>query len=122
MKKMFVSIFISAAMLLFVSCATTGTNGVVQIGPDLYMIGGLGGFTDFSSSGVKARLYQTANKFCADKGCVMLPANSTGRDSGMGTYATAEIQFYCLKPNDPRLAPQNNATAIPIITPSAPAQ
>ena len=41
-------------------CATTGTEGVVQIGPDTYMIGELGRFTDFSGSAVKTRFYQQA--------------------------------------------------------------
>ena len=85
-------------------CATTGTDGIVPIGPDLYMVGGLGKFTDFSSSGVKARLFQDASKYCADSGRVMLPANSTGQDSGYGNYASAEIQFRCLLPTDPRVA------------------
>ena len=94
----------TVTMLFLASgCATTGTDGIVQIGPDLYMVGGLGKFTDFSSSGVKARLYQEAAKYCTDKGRVMLPANSTGHDSGYGTYASAEIQFWCLLPTDPRL-------------------
>lgn len=90
--------------IFLAGCATTGTNGVVQIGPDLYMIGGLGKFTDFSSSGVKARLYQDGSKYCDERGRVMLPVNSTGQDSGLGTYASAEIQFRCLPPNDSRIA------------------
>ena len=85
-------------------CATTGTDGIVPIGPDLYMVGGLGKFTDFSSSAVKARLFQDASKYCANIGRVMLPENSTGKDSGYGTYASAEIQFRCLLPTDPRVA------------------
>lgn len=85
-------------------CATTGTDGVVPIGPDLYMVGGLGRFTDFSSSAVKARLFQEASKHCVDMGRVMLPANSVGKDSGLGTYASAEVQFRCLLPSDPRLS------------------
>jgi len=76
----------------------TGTDGVVNIGPDTYMIGGLGRFTDYSSSAVKARYFQDAAKFCAGKGQVMVPLNSTGRDSGMGTYASAEVQFKCVPP------------------------
>jgi hypothetical protein len=91
-------------MLVLSGCATTGTNGVVQIGPDLYMIGGLGNFTDFSSSSVKARQYQEGSKYCEERGRAMLPVNSTGQDSGYGTYASAEIQFRCLLPNDPRVA------------------
>jgi len=92
-----------AVLTAITGCATTGTEGVVQIGPDMYMVGGLGKFTDFSSSGVKGRLYQDAAKYCADKKRVMLPVNSTGRDSGYGTYASAEIQFRCVMPDDPRV-------------------
>ncbi len=92
--------FIFVLSLLLAGCATTGTDGVVEIGPNLYMVGGLGKFTDFSSSGVKARLYQDASKYCADKGRVASPLNSTGKDSGLGTYASAEIQFRCVPVNE----------------------
>lgn len=92
-----------AGMLVLCGCAT-GTDGVVPIGPDLYMIGGLGKFTDYSSSAAKARLFQEGSKFCQERGRTMYPVNSTGRDSGIGTYATAEIQFLCLMPGDARLA------------------
>ena len=98
---------ISVTALIFSSfitgCATTGTDGIVQIGPDMYMVGGLGKFTDFSSSGVKGRLYQDANKFCSEKNRTMVPVNSTGQDAGYATYASAEIQFRCLLPENPRL-------------------
>lgn len=85
---------------MMAGCATTGTEGVVQIGPDLYMIGGLGKFTDFSASAVKARMFQDASKYCANQGRVMSPVGSTGRDSGFGTYASAEVQFRCLAARD----------------------
>lgn len=101
-------IIIVAALAIITTCvggcATTGTEGIVPIGPDMYMVGGLGAFTDFSGSGAKAKLFKEASTFCADKKRVMLPINSTSKDSGYGTYASAEIQFYCLTPNDPRLA------------------
>lgn len=87
------------ATTALLGCATTGTDGVVPIGPDLYMIGGLGNFTDFSSSAVKARMFQQAAKYCADQGRVMSPVNSTGQDSRYGTYASAEVQFRCLASN-----------------------
>lgn len=63
------------------------------------MIGGLGQFTDFSAGAVKARMFQQAAKYCADQGRVMSPVGSTGKDSGIGTYASAEVQFRCLAPN-----------------------
>jgi hypothetical protein len=92
----------TAFAILVAGCATTGTDGVVPIGPDLYMVGGQGSFVDFSASGVKAKFFREASKFCEDKGRVMLPVNSTGQDSGLGTYASAEVQFRCLLPTDPR--------------------
>ena len=93
---MFWAVIVFCLLVVFNGCATTGTDGVVQIGPDLYMLGGLGKFTDFSSSAVKARFYQNASKYCEEKGRVMSPVNSTGQDSGFGTYASAEIQFRCI--------------------------
>lgn len=77
-------------------CATTGTDGVVPIGPDMYMLGGLGNFTDFSSSAVKARMFRHAAKYCADQGRVMSPMGSVGKDADYGTYASAEVQFRCI--------------------------
>ncbi len=104
MKKLFVSAIATATLCFSSGCGTYGTDGIVQIGPDLYMVGGLGKFTDFSSSGVKARLYREASKYCADKGRVMLPVSSTGHEGELGTYVSAEIQFRCLVPTDPRVS------------------
>jgi hypothetical protein len=94
-KRILLPMLATTALL---GCAATGTDGVVPIGPDMYMIGGLGNFTDFSSSSVKARMFQQAAKYCADQGRVMSPMGSAGKDSGYGTYASAEVQFRCLAP------------------------
>ena len=101
-------IFLSALLIAvgagsLVACGGTDSGGVVPIGPDMYMLGGLGAFTDFSSSAVKARLYGEASKFCAEKGRTIFPINSTGKDSAPYTYASAEVQFLCLKPDDAHL-------------------
>ena len=90
LSPIFLTIF-----FVFAGCASTGTEGVVEIGPNLYMLGGLGKFTDFSSSAVKARMFQEAAKFCAAKGKKIEPVDSSGKDSGHGTYASAEVQFRC---------------------------
>lgn len=84
------------------ACAT-GTDGVVPIGHDLYMVGGHGKFTDFSGSAVKARFFQEASKYCADRNKVVLPVNSVAQDSAIATYASAEVQFRCVAADDPRL-------------------
>ncbi|MBT1538423.1 hypothetical protein B7R78_0015300 [Ralstonia solanacearum] len=94
-KRMRISLVMLTTTALL-GCATTGTDGVVPIGPDMYMIGGLGNFTDFSSSAVKARMFQQAAKYCESQGRVMSPLGSTGKDSDFGTYASAEVQFRCM--------------------------
>ena len=82
--------------LVMGGCGTTGTGGVVEIGPNTYMIGRLGGFTDHSGSAVKARLYAEAKEFCSAKNMVMIPYDSTKKDSAPYQYASAEIQFKCV--------------------------
>lgn len=84
-------------LLALGGCGTTGTDGIVEISPNLYMHGGLGSFTDFSSAGAKAKLYKDAKVFCDSKGLVVQPVSDTGRDSGYGSYASAEIKFRCVK-------------------------
>lgn len=78
-----------------------GTNGVVQIGPDLYMVGGLGGPFDYSGSAVKAKFFKEAAAFCAARQQTMVPVGSTGKDSSL-QYASAEVQFRCVeeRPSD----------------------
>ncbi len=80
---------------------TTGTEGVVPIGPDMYMIGGHGRFTDFSGSAVKARFFQQAQEYSQKSNREMQPMNSSGQDSGMATYASAEAQFKCVAKRAP---------------------
>ena len=82
--------------LVMGGCATTGTDGIVEIGPNTYMLGRLGGVTDWSGSAVKARLYAEAKEFCSGKNMVMIPKNSTGLDAAGINYASAEIQFKCV--------------------------
>jgi hypothetical protein len=87
-------LFILLALPCFVGGCNTG--GVVPIGPDTYMVGGLGGMVDYSGSAVKAGYFREANKYCLDRGQVMVPINSTSQDYGIGTYASAEVQFRCV--------------------------
>lgn len=91
MKKM--ALVVAAVALT--ACATTGTDGVVEISPNTYMLGSMGGMFDHSGSAVKAKLFKEAAKYCGDKGMTMVPLNSTGQDAGVVTYASAEVQFRC---------------------------
>jgi hypothetical protein len=85
----------SVALALLTAACNSG--GIVEVGPNQYMLGGIGSPMDISASAVKVGFYQQAAKFCADKGLVMQATGSTGQDYAPGTYASAEIQFSCVK-------------------------
>jgi len=84
-------------------CATTRADGIVPIGPDLYMVGEWGKSNYRWGSDLKAKLFQDASKYCADKGRTMLPVNSTDQDASTYSFASAEIQFRCILPTAPRV-------------------
>jgi hypothetical protein len=82
------------ALAVLVGCATPNT-GVVPIGSGVYMHSKFGSFTTFSGGEVKAELFKEAAQFCAQQGKQLVPLASSSKDSGYGTYASAEIQFRC---------------------------
>lgn len=75
-------------------CSTPNT-GVVPIGDGIYMQSKFGSLVTFSGGQVKAELFQEAAAFCSKQGKKLVPVNSTSKDSGLGTYASAEVQFRC---------------------------
>ncbi|MEM5276699.1 hypothetical protein VSR17_16865 [Cupriavidus taiwanensis] len=91
MRK-YVGLVIAVALT---GCATS--TGIVATGKDTYMLGDQGGMFDYTGSQVKAKLYGEAAKFCASKGMGMSPLASSGQDSSMLQYASAEVQFQCVK-------------------------
>lgn len=86
------SVFAVAAILA--GCASPNT-GVVPIGNGIYMHSKFGSAFTFSGGEVKAELFKEAAAFCAKQGKQLVPGNSTSKDSGIGTYASAEVQFRC---------------------------
>lgn len=83
--------FLAAAL---VGCAGPNT-GVVPIGSGVYMASKFGTMLTWSGGSVKADLYREAAEFCAKSGKQVAPLTSSATDSGMATYASAEIQFRC---------------------------
>jgi hypothetical protein len=86
--------FLLATLAVLCGCATPNT-GVVPIGNGIYMHSKFGSFTTFSGGEVKAELFKEAAQFCAKQGKQLVPVASTSKDSGYGTYASAEVQFRC---------------------------
>ena len=81
---------------LIAGCATApNADGIVEIGPDTYRVGNFGRFTDYSSSALKARLYQDAYRHCAAKNKLMVPQNTANQSPASGTQ-TSDMQFQCV--------------------------
>ena len=87
----------AACVIRLSGCTTTGTDGVVEIAPNTYLLGGQGGVLDHSGSALKARFFKEAAKYCASKGMTIAPLNSSAQDASMAQYASAEVQFRCLQ-------------------------
>ena len=83
-----------ATLMIATGCATD-SGGVVQTGPDTFMVGGQGGYFDLSGSAVKAKYVQDAARFCERRRQKMTLLGSSGKDSGFGTMAAAEVHFRC---------------------------
>lgn len=87
------AILIVSLSFLVAGCANTAT-GVVPIGNDKYMMSRVKHMA-WSGGAVKADLYREAAAYCAESGKALMPATSTSSDSGLASYASAEIQFSC---------------------------
>lgn len=85
----------SCALLIIVSGCATPNTGVVEIGKNTYMLSKFGSALTFSGGEVKAELFREAAEFCRKTGMQLVPLDSVSKDSGYGTYASAEIQFRC---------------------------
>ncbi len=84
---------------LIAGCATgTGSDGIVEIGPDTYRVASHGRFKDYSSSALKARLYDDAYRHCAAKNKLMVPSNGVNQSSASGAQSS-DMQFQCVTRN-----------------------
>ena len=94
MQKL-IAVILMMFLGLIAGCASnTGSDGIVEIGPDTYRVGSLGRFQDYSSSALKARLYQDAYRHCAAKNKLMVP--SAGAGQGSASAQPSEVQFQCV--------------------------
>jgi len=96
------TIFLLTLGVLLSGC----TSGIIPAGPDTYMVSASG--AGFSTGGVRAATYQKANRFCQERGLVMVPVSF---DAQGGVYGrrppTADLVFRALKPGDPEIKRPN---------------
>lgn len=87
-----------ASILIISGCASPG---VMPTGPDTYSVTS-GTSIGFSSAGVRAEVYSLANKFCEERGLVMVPISMDAREGAMGRNPpSATLVFRALRPGDP---------------------
>ena len=94
-----------ASILIMLGCATPG---VMPAGPDTYSVTS-GASAGFSSAGVRAEVYSLANKFCEERGLVMVPVSMDAREGALGRNPpSATLVFRALKPGDPDIKRAND--------------
>lgn len=101
------SLFVNPILAVIACSGLAGcsTPEIVPAGPDTYTVaagGGLG-FTP-SSAPVRASVYKAANKYCADRGLVMMPVSIDVQPGQQGKHtASVELVFRALPPGDPEI-------------------
>ena len=91
-----------AAVSLVAGCA--GVTDVVSTGPDTYIVASHGVMGWSSGGAQKAKAFQEANDYCKNLGKQMQPIKTTDTGGGgFGQIAAGEVEFRCLKTDDPAL-------------------
>ena len=91
--------FLSSLLLLASGCVS---SDVISAGPDTYMVSASG--AGFATAGVREKVYQNANDFCAARGLVMVPVSFKARPGALGQHPpSADLIFRALKPGDPAI-------------------
>jgi len=88
-------------VLLLAGCA--GVTDVVSTGPDTYMVASHGVMGWSSGGAQKAKAFQEADAFCKSLGKHLQLIGTNEAPGGFGKIASGEVQFRCLKPDDPAL-------------------
>ena len=58
----------------------------------------------FATAGVREKVYEKANQYCAKKGLVMVPVSFKARPGELGRHPpSADLVFRALKPGDPAI-------------------
>jgi hypothetical protein len=90
--------------LIFAAAILSGcSSGIVPMGPNTYMVQHSGSSLS-SKSAMQAKCLKEANKFCEEKGLVMIPVSTEGRDGlpvPFGHGANCELVFKALPAGTP---------------------
>jgi len=94
------AITLFSLILLITGCASPG---VIPAGPDTFTVTS-GTSAGFSSANVRAEVYLLANKFCEERGLIMVPVSMDAREGALGRHPpSATLVFKALSPGDPEI-------------------
>lgn len=86
----------SIILLAFLATACATSSGIVQTGPNSYLISREGG--GFSGLGtMKVDSIKDAGEFCKKQGKLLQVTSSQEEPKKIGTFAHSDVQFTCLK-------------------------
>jgi hypothetical protein len=101
MEGLAVRKFLGFLGVILVSGCSTGS--VIQAGPDTYSVTSTG--AGFSTDGVRSKVYDAANEYCAKKNLVMIEASLDIQSGSLGRHPpNADLKFRCLKSGDPEIS------------------
>ena len=93
---------LACGLVYFAGCASTGA---IPVGQDTYMLSKQSATGFQSAVGIRADVLKEANEFASSKGRVMVIRSLISKDGVPGrSYATVELVFKTVRPDDPEAA------------------
>lgn len=86
--------YIAVAVLALAGCATD--TGIIQTGPDTYMVGGKAIAVGGSGHDAAAEAYKQAQAFCAEQKKTLETVSVVSRDGGFARFPNAKVEFRCV--------------------------
>ncbi len=77
------------------------TTRIVPAGPDTYSVSSRG--AGYSAAYTRSNAYEAADKFCRERGLVMVPVSVDSERGAPGRQPSTELIFRALKPGDPEI-------------------
>ncbi len=94
--------------LVFAGCAT---SSIIPTGPQTYQVSASG--VGFGTEWVRETVYKKANKYCTDRGLVMMPVSFEAEKGIYGrTAPSAALTFRALPPGDPEIQRPSTPSSI----------
>lgn len=88
------------------------TTRIVPAGPDTYAVSSRG--AGYSAAYTRSNAYEAADKFCRERGLVMVPLTMNAQDGAPFKQPSTELIFRALKPGDPEIKRPSMDAVMPV--------